>query len=111
MLDLPVRLKNVSTQPVHGPIRIEILGYGFPEYESEDDKKRNAENAPTALNSSNGKPKEGAVWEAGGAIAGAEALEPGAITNPVVLRFQLVDIGKTPSFRIKAVGMVPAAGP
>ncbi len=110
-LDLPVRLKNVSNQPIYPPIRLEILGFGFPEYESEDDKKRNAENAPSALNSSNGKPKEGAVFEVGEAIAGSDALEPGALTNPFVLRFQLVDIGKTPSFRIKAVGMVPAAGP
>jgi hypothetical protein len=109
--DLPVRLQNVSSQPIYGPIRLEVLGYGFPKYESEHDRKERAENAPSALNSSNGKPKEGAVWELGGAIAGAEALEPGAITNPVVLRFQLVDIGKTPNLRVKAVGMVPAAGP
>jgi hypothetical protein len=100
---------NISSQPIYPPIRVEILGYGFPEYESEDDKKRNAENAPPALNSANGKPKEGAVFEFGGAIAGSEALEPGAQTNPVLMRFQMVDPEKTPSLQLKAIGMLPSA--
>ena len=108
-VEIPVRMKNVSTQRIYPPIRLEILGFGFPQFESEDDKKRNAENAPTALNPSNGKPKEGAVFEFGGALGTAEALEPGAQTNPVVLRFQFVDPEKVPSLRLKAVGMVSAA--
>jgi hypothetical protein len=86
-----VRLKNVSNQAIYPPIRIEVVGYGFPEYENDDDKKRNAENAPTLLNTSNGKGKEGAVVEMGQAIAGADSLQPGALTNPVVLKLQLVD--------------------
>ncbi|MGH9367200.1 MAG: hypothetical protein ACRD3M_05965, partial [Thermoanaerobaculia bacterium] len=108
-VEIPVRLKNVSSQPIYPPIRVEILGYGFPEYESEDDKKQNLENAPSALNSANGKPKEGALFEFGGAIAGSEALEPGAQTNAVLMRLQMVDPEKTPSLRLKAVGMVPSA--
>jgi hypothetical protein len=106
-LEIPVRLKNVSSQPIYPPIRIEVAGFGFPEYESDDDKKRNAENAPTLLNPSNGKGKEGAVVEMGSAIAGSEALEPGAITNPVVFKLQLVDPTKMPSVRLKATGMIP----
>ena len=108
-LDIPVRLRNTSSQPIYAPIRIEILGFGFPEYENDDDKKRDAENAPSALNASNGKAKEGAVFDLGGAIAGSDALEPGALTNPVVLKLQLVDPTKMPSVRLKATGMVPAA--
>jgi hypothetical protein len=108
-LDIPVRIRNTSNQPIYAPIRLEVLGFGFPEYESEDDKKRNAENAPSALNASNGKAKEGAVFELGGAIAGSEALQPGAMTNPFVLKLQLVDPTKMPSVRLKAVGMIPAA--
>ena len=46
------------------------------------------------------------VFEFGGAIAGSEALEPGAQTNPVVLHFQMVDPDKTPSLTLKAVGML-----
>jgi hypothetical protein len=43
----------------------------------------------------------------GSAIAGSEALEPGAITNPVVFKLQLVDPTKMPSVRLKATGMIP----
>ena len=106
-LSIPVRLKNVSSQPIYPPIRIEVAGYGFPEYENDDDKKRNADNAPTLLNPSNGKGKEGAVMEMGQAIAGSESLQPGALTNPVVFRFQLVDPTKMPTVRLKATGMTP----
>jgi hypothetical protein len=104
-LGIPVRLKNVSNQAIYPPIRIEVVGFGFPEYENDDDKKRNAENAPTLLDTANGKGKEGAVVEMSSAIAGAEGLEPGAITNPVVFRMQLVDPTKMPSMRLKATGM------
>ncbi len=107
-VEIPVRLKNISAQPIYPPIRLEIVGFGFPEYESEDDKKRNAENAPSALGASNGKAKEGAVFELGETIAGSEALQPGALTNPFVIRLQLVDAAKTPNVRLKATGMVPS---
>jgi len=106
-LEIPVRLKNTSTQAIYPPIRIEVTGFGFPEWENADDKKRNADNAPTLLTSSNGKGKEGAVVEMGGAIAGSEALQPGALTNPVVFRLQLVDPTKMPTMRLKATGMTP----
>ncbi len=107
-VEIPVRLKNTSAQPIFAPMRLEIEGYGFPEYESEDDKKQNAENAPTALNSSNGKPKEGATFDLGGTIAGSDELAPGAVTNPFVIRLQLVDPKKMPTIRLKALGMVPS---
>src|SRR5262249_38597466 len=81
---------------------------GFPEYASEDDKKRNAENAPTVLNPSNGKPKEGATFDLGSTIAGSDALQPGALSNPFVIRLQLVDATKTPNIRLKPTGMVPS---
>jgi hypothetical protein len=107
-VEIPVRIRNKSAEPIYPPIRLEILGFGFPQYESEDDKKRDAQNAPTALNSSNGKPKEGATFELGPTIAGSEALQPGALSNPFVIRLQLVDATKTPSVRLKATGMVPS---
>ena len=106
-IEIPVRLKNVSSQPIYPPIRLEIEGYGFPEYENDDDKKRNAENAPSALNAANGKAKEGAVFELGESIAGSDALEPGSVSNPFVVRLQLVDPRKTPNLRLKATGMIP----
>ena len=107
-VEIPVRIRNTSTEPIYPPIRLEILGFGFPQYESEDDKKRNAENAPTALNSSNAKTKEGATFDLGKTIAGSEALQPGALSNPFVIRLQLVDPTKMPGVRLKATGMVPS---
>ena len=107
-VEIPVRIRNTSSEPIYPPIRLEILGFGFPQYESEDDKKRNAENAPTVLNSSNAKTKEGAVFDLGKTIAGSDALAPGALTNPFVIRLQLVDPTKMPGVRLKATGMVPS---
>jgi hypothetical protein len=107
-IEIPVRIRNKSSEPIYAPIRLEVLGFGFPEYASEDDKKRNAENAPTVLNPSNGKPKEGATFDLGQALAGTDALQPGALTNPFVIRLQLVDPTMTPNIRLKATGMVPS---
>src|SRR5262249_12914916 len=101
-VEIPVRIRNKSSEPIYPPIRLEVDGFGFPQWESEDDKKRNAENAPTALNSSNGKPKEGATFDLGSTIAGSEALQPGALSNPFVIRLQLVDPTKMPGVRLKA---------
>ena len=108
-VEVPIRIKNVSGQPIYPPIRIEIDGFGFPEYSGEEGKKRDAENAPSALNSSNGKKKEGATFDFSKALGSAEALEPGAQTNPVVMRFQFVDPEKAPNLRLKVFGMVPSA--
>jgi hypothetical protein len=105
-LTIPLRLKNVSDQAIYPPMKLEVTGIGFPEYESEDDKKENAENAPEAVNSINGKSGIGAVFDLNEGLAGLDALEPGAQTGPLVLRFKLKDPDKTPSIQIKATGQV-----
>jgi hypothetical protein len=103
-LEIPLRLRNVSKEPIYPPMRLEVTGIGFPEYESEDDRKENAENAPKAVNTSNGKEGVGAVFELENALGNLEALEPEAQTGPVVLRFRLVDPHKTPSLQIRVTG-------
>jgi hypothetical protein len=108
-LEIPVRLKNVSKEPIYPPMRLEITTVGFPEYESEDDKKENAENAPKAVNTSNGKEGVGAVFELEGVLGTLEALQPGAQSGPAVLRFRLVDPRKTPSLQIKVTGQTAKA--
>jgi hypothetical protein len=77
----------------------------MPKYENEDDKKRNAENAPTVLNASNGKAKEGAVFDFKDSLGTAEALQPGALTDPLLMRFRFVDAAKAPSVQWKVTGM------
>ena len=105
-LMIPIRLKNVSDQPIYPPLKLEVMGIGFPEFESEDDKKENAENAPEAVNSINGKKEIGALFDLNEGLAGLDSLEPGAQTGPLVLRFKLKDPDKTPSIQIKATGQV-----
>jgi hypothetical protein len=108
-LEIPVRLKNVSKEPIYPPMRLEVTTVGFPEYESEDDKKENAENAPKAINTSNGKEGVGAVFDLEGVLGTLEALAPGAQSGPAILRFRLVDPRKTPSLQIKVTGLTAKA--
>jgi hypothetical protein len=108
-LEIPVRLKNVSKEPIYPPMRLEVTTVGFPEYESEDDKKENAENAPKAINTSNGKEGVGAVFDLEGVLGTLEALAPGAQSGPAILRFRLVDLRKTPSLQIKVTGLTAKA--
>jgi hypothetical protein len=105
-LEIPVRLKNISKEPIYPPIRLEVTRIGFPRYESEDDKKENAENAPRAINTSNGKEGVGAIFELEGVVGTLESLEPEAQSGPAVLRFRLADPRKTPSLQIKITGQL-----
>ncbi|HEX9303294.1 MAG TPA: sialidase family protein [Thermoanaerobaculia bacterium] len=106
-VEYPIRLKNTSKEPIYPPIRLEVTGFGFEEDQSEEQKKEDAENAPTVLNATNQKKLEGAIIEFRDMLGNLEALEPGAQTGPVVMRLKLVDPGKTPSLRIKLTGFVP----
>jgi len=106
---VPVRLKNISTETIYPPIRLEFVGFGYGEKESKDEEEFWAKKKVTVVNASNGKPGEGAVFEFDRALAGTEGLEPGAQTNPVVLRFRLEDPFIAPSMRWKATGYVSSA--
>jgi hypothetical protein len=106
---VPVRLKNISTETIYPPIRLEFVGFGYGEKESKDEEEFWAKKKVTVVNASNGKPGEGAVFEFDRALAGTEGLEPGAQTNPVVLRFRLEDPFMAPSMRWKATGYVSGA--
>ena len=106
-VEYPIRLKNTSKEAIYPPIRLEVTGFGFEEDQSEEQKKEDAENAPTVLNATNQKKLEGAIIEFRDMLGNLEALEPGAQTGPVVMRLKLVDPGKTPSLRIKLTGFVP----
>jgi hypothetical protein len=105
-IEYPIRLKNVSTAPIYPPIRLEVSGFGMTEYRNEDQKKEDAANAPSILHASNGKSGVGATLDFDGALGSLEALEPGALTGPVVLRMKLVDPEKTPSIKLKVTGSV-----
>lgn len=99
-LDMPVRLKNVSTTHIYGPMTIEVLKFGSG---LADEQK---ENAPEILNASNGNPGAGAVFDYSNALGDFEALEPGMVTNAIVWKLKLIDPLKTPNIHIAATGMV-----
>ena len=105
-LEYPVRLKNISKDPIYPPIRLEILAFGFEDFQNEEQKQDDAKNAPTIVNSINGKTGAGAAIEFGGALGNLEALEPGAQTGPVILKMKLVDPLHTPQLRLKVTGLI-----
>jgi hypothetical protein len=100
--EVPVRLRNTSKEPIYPPITLEVLGFGFndPELPKDDSP------APLVVNASNGKPGEGALFDFASALGTREALEPGGITSPVVLRLRFEDPSRIPSIRFKVEGEV-----
>jgi hypothetical protein len=100
--EIPVRLRNTSTEPIYPPITLEVLGFGFndPEVPKDDSP------APVVVNASNGKPGDGALFDFAGALGTREALEPGGITSPVVLRLRFEDPSRIPSIRFRVEGLV-----
>jgi hypothetical protein len=106
---VPVRLKNVSQSAIYPPIRIEFVGFGSGVPESEVEKEFWKDKMTRIVNAANGKPAEGAVFEFDGALAGSEALEPGAQTNPVVVRLKLSDPFYAPDMRWTITGRIAGA--
>ena len=88
---VPVRLRNTSTEMLYPPFRIEIKETAHPYTVKAGDDRADK---PVFLNASNGKPGEGAVFEAGTGDA-AQPLEPGAITDPILWRLKVLNPSKT----------------
>lgn len=77
-LSLPIRLKNISGEPIHKPISVVVKAFGSGTGEMFREK------APAILNAANGKPREGAVFDYSSALRDLEALEPNAMTEAMV---------------------------
>lgn len=98
-LRLPIRIKNRSDKTIRGPLQVRIKTFG-----SGIDGMY-LENTPTILNAANGEKGVGAVFDYSQAIGDFGALEPGAVTEPVVWRFQLVGAGaRTPDMHVEITG-------
>ncbi len=100
--EIPVRLRNISSEPIYPPITLEITGFGMndPELPKDDSP------APTVVNANNGKTGVGAVFAFAGALGNQAVLEPGTLTGPVVMRLKFQDPAKIPSIRLKLEGSV-----
>jgi BNR/Asp-box repeat len=88
---LPVRLKNDSSQPLYPPFTVEVKEVAHP-YTV---KSGEPSNAPTFLNSANGKQGVGATFDYSKAIGGLTSLEPGGITDAIPWRLQATSAVKT----------------
>jgi hypothetical protein len=95
--ELWVRLKNKSEKTIYGPVRMEIIGFGFPP----NDEGR--EYAPAILNSPNKKTGVGAefVFE-----VGEEGLAPGGVSSATPIRVREIGTNRTPPIRYRIYGRV-----
>jgi hypothetical protein len=103
--EIPVRLRNISKQPIYPPITLEVLGFDLndPEIPKYPYPPMWVVNAP------NGKTGEGAIFDFSGALGNLASLEPGALTGPVVLKFRFQDPTLPQPIRLKIEGMVEEA--
>ena len=104
-LRLPVHLRNVSSRPVWGPIRVTIRAFGSGTGASY------LENAPEVLNSDDGGRGVGAAFDFSRALGDESRLDPGAATGQVTWIFRLKSPLKTPDLHISVTGRVLKALP
>jgi hypothetical protein len=103
-ISIPVRLKNASSSALYPPLRMELSAFGSGEKESEQEKDFWKDKAVTIVNAENRRPGEGAAFRFDDALAGSDRLEPGALTNPIVVRVKLSDPFYAPNMRWKVTG-------
>jgi hypothetical protein len=91
-LSVPVRLKNISKVALYPPFQVEVKETAHPyTVKSGSD----VPDKPAILNAANGKEGQGAIFDYSKALQDLEALEPGAVTNPIVWRLQVKNPSKT----------------
>jgi hypothetical protein len=103
-LELRIRLKNISTDTIFGPLRVEVRGFGGP-LDSEEERKL----APTLLNATNNKTGVGAAFDFTEALGTAQMLPPGRQTSAVFWRMRLSDRRRTPSMQLVVLGVLRTA--
>lgn len=99
-LRLPVHLRNISSRPVWGPVRVTIRAFGSGTGASY------LENTPEVLNSDNGSRGAGAAFDFSRALGDESRLNPGARSGQVTWIFRLKTPLKTPDLHISVTGRV-----
>jgi hypothetical protein len=100
--EIPVRLRNISKQPIYPPITLEILGFDL----NDPEIPKYPYPPMWVVNAANGKNGEGATFDFSDALGNLESLEPGALTGPVVVKFRFEDPTLPQPIRLKVEGMV-----
>ena len=95
-VELPIRLRNKSEQPIYGPIKVEVVSF---------EPDSNA--AARILNSSNGNSGVGAVFDYSRALGDLESLPARAISEGVVWRFKVpTQASELPRFKFKVTARI-----
>ena len=100
VLELRLRLKNVSDRPLFGPITLTISKFGSGM--GEDLR----EWLPKVLNAANGAADDGATFPLGAALGSQRTLPAGGISGPVLLRLRLADPLKVPNMHLLVTAVV-----
>lgn len=98
VLDLWIRLKNVSATPIAGPIEVEIRKFGS----GMDDAF--AEFAPEILNADNGLPGDGARFVYREALGTEGVLGPDGVSGAILWRMRLADPIRIPNLHVYVTG-------
>ena len=98
VLDLWIRLKNVSTAPIAGPIEVEIRKFGS----GMDDMF--AEFAPEILNADNGLGGSGARFVYNDALGTQGVLPSGGVSGAMLWRLRLVEPIRIPNLHVFVTG-------
>lgn len=101
ILDAPIRLRNISSVPIYGPITLQVTKFGGGMGDMYE------ELAPTILNATNQKQGKGAVFDYSPALGSDQILEPGALSGQIVWRLKLQDPLRIPDIHIATTGMLP----
>ena len=100
VVELRIRLKNISTDSIFGPVRMEVKGFGGP---LDTDA---VQRAPTIVNATRGGSGVGAVFDMSALLGTDQALAPGGHSSAVLVRLRLKDPRRTPSIDLQVWGLV-----
>ena len=100
--EIPIRISNVSKEPIYPPITLEVLGFDL----DDPDIPKYPYPPVFIANSPNGKRGEGAVFDFSPALGSLESLAPGGQTGPIVVKIRFTDPSEVPAIRYRLEGMV-----
>ncbi len=100
VLDLWIRLKNVSAAPIAGPIELEVRKFESPT----GGDSLSAEFAPEVLNADNGISGSGARFVYDEALGTEGVLPPGGVSGAVLWRLRLVEPIRIPILHVFVTG-------
>lgn len=112
-LQVPIRLQNISEEPLHPPLTVEVVGVDwmrdldeFPE----DEREYWRGGIAAILNADNGETGLGAIFDYSETLGDLEALEPGAMTGARTWRIRGRKHALAP-IRVEVRGVVPGSAP